>query len=125
MSNKINKVQAEREEKLQQAMDYSSEQALKDIKQEFKETIYYKGYAYTFDENGFIDKEEITDNSYLEKSNDVLIKEIPELKLNKIGDLLNKLLIKCIYKPYYNKEDTLIILAKNIVSKNKKIYLEN
>ena len=76
MSNKINKVQAEREEKLQQAMDYSSEQALKDIKQEFKETIYYKGYAYTFDENGFIDKEEITDNSYLEKSNDVLIKEI-------------------------------------------------
>jgi len=55
---------------------------------------------------------------------DKLISEIPNLKINKVGEILNKLLLKCVCKPYYNKEDTLLILSKRIINKNKDIYLE-
>lgn len=41
---------------------------------EFTETLYYKGYAYRFNEKGFIGKDEITDTSYLEKSNSAAIR---------------------------------------------------
>lgn len=46
------------------------------LKQFITETIYYKGYAYKFDENGFVDKTEINNNEYLEKSDSTMIKEL-------------------------------------------------
>ena len=41
---------------------------------EFTETLYYKGYAYHFNEKGFIGKDEITDTSYLKKSDSAAIR---------------------------------------------------
>ena len=77
-SEKINKVQQERIDKLEEALDYLDESSKDCLKAEYKETIYYKGFAYTFDENGFIDKTEIKEGPYLEKSNDTIIKEIKD-----------------------------------------------
>ena len=45
-----------------------------EIKAEFTETLYYKGYAYRFNEKGFIGKDEITDTSYLERSDSAAIR---------------------------------------------------
>ena len=77
-AEKINKVQQERIDKLEEALDYLDESSSDCMKAEYKETIYYKGYAYMFDENGFIDKTEIKEGPYLEKSNDTIIKEIKD-----------------------------------------------
>lgn len=77
-SEKINKVQQERIDKLEEALDYLDESSKDAVKAEYKETLYYKGFAYTFDENGFVNKEEIKDGPYLEKSNDTIIKEIKD-----------------------------------------------
>lgn len=82
-AERINKVQQERIDKLEEALDYLDESSSDCMKAEYKETIYYKGYAYMFDENGFIDKTEIKDGPYLEKSNDTIIKEKEDLENNK------------------------------------------
>lgn len=82
-AERINKVQQERIDKLEEALDYLDESSSDCMKAEYKETIYYKGYAYMFDENGFIDKTEITEGPYLEKSNDTIIKETEDLENNK------------------------------------------
>ena len=82
-AEKINKVQQERIDKLEEALDYLDESSSDCMKAEYKETIYYKGYAYMFDENGFIDKTEIKEGPYLEKSNDTIIKEKEDLENNK------------------------------------------
>lgn len=76
LSNKLNNAQLERLKMLEDAIDYSNETSNLAMEAKFIETIYYKGYAYQFDENGFIDKNEISDSSYLEKSNDTIIKEV-------------------------------------------------
>ena len=81
-AEKINKVQQERIDKLEEALDYLDESSSDCMKAEYKETIYYKGYAYMFDENGFIDKAEIKEGPYLEKSNDTIIKEKEDLENN-------------------------------------------
>ena len=62
----------------EEALDYLDESSKDCLKAEYKETIYYKGFAYTFDENGFVDKAEIKEGPYLEKSNDTIIKEIKD-----------------------------------------------
>lgn len=76
IANKINKAQSERVEKLEQALDYGNENSTDAMKVEYTEKIYYKGYAYSFNEDGFVDKTEITEGPYLEKSNDMIIKEV-------------------------------------------------
>lgn len=43
---------------------------------EFLEKVYYKGYAYHFNEKGFVGKEMITDKNYREKSNSSAIRVI-------------------------------------------------
>jgi len=55
---------------------------------------------------------------------DKLIEEFPELKLNKIGLILNKLLIKCVHKPFLNNENILLNISKKIINRKKKEYLE-
>ncbi len=82
IARKIDKVQYERVQKLEEALDYFEETNSEALKAEYKETIYYKGYAYQFDENGFIDKSEIKDGPYLDQSNDTLIKEVKDKKNN-------------------------------------------
>lgn len=71
------KVQKERIQLLQNAIDINGvESAKDDLKTEFVEKIYYKGYAYYFSEQGFVSKEEILNEAALEKSQTKLIKII-------------------------------------------------
>ena len=72
-TNKIIKAQNERLEHLSQAIDYETETELGKMKAHYTETIYYKGISYKFNEEGFIDKEEIEDEEILEKSSDSII----------------------------------------------------
>ena len=62
VSRKVDRCEAKRTAQLLSAID-SNEFSANAIKAEFKETIYYRGYAYRFDETGFIDKTEITAQS--------------------------------------------------------------
>ncbi len=75
-SDKINNAQEKRAKLLEDAINYSSEAEVKSLKATYAETIYYKGIAYYFDENGFVEKKEITSdnaNYHLDKT---IIKEI-------------------------------------------------
>ena len=76
IANKINKVQDERALKLEEALDYLDVSTVDTLRAEYKETIYYKGFAYTFDEEGFIEKNPITESTLLEHSNSSIIREI-------------------------------------------------
>ena len=58
-SNKATQEQEKRIEILKNAMEDLSDDFLLDPKVQFVETIYYKGYAYSFDEKGFKEKKEI------------------------------------------------------------------
>jgi signal peptidase I len=75
-ASKINRVQDERAMKLEEALDYLDETTGENFRAEYKETIYYKGFAYSFDEEGFIEKNPITEGTLLEHSNNSIIKEI-------------------------------------------------
>lgn len=46
------------------------------LKATYKETIYYKGFAYHFDEKGFVDKTEINDKQVIDKTKNTVIKVI-------------------------------------------------
>ena len=81
-TNKITKAQNNRLEKLSQAIDYQTETELGMMKANYTETIFYKGYSYKFNEDGFVDKEEIIDEEVLEKSNDSIIKVIENNETN-------------------------------------------
>lgn len=53
------------------------------IKTSFKETICYKGFVYHFDENGFVDKEELEDEELSNKSEKSIIKIVEKENLSK------------------------------------------
>ena len=53
------------------------------IKTSFKETICYKGFVYHFDENGFVDKEELDDEEVSNKSEKAIIKIVEKENLSK------------------------------------------
>lgn len=72
-STKIEKTQDNRVKKLEEAIDYSSETNTEALKAKYHETIYYRGYEYSFDENGLIEKKEAA-ASYAQ--DDVLVKEV-------------------------------------------------
>lgn len=68
---KIEKCEDKRISELLGAIE-SDELSAKAMRAEFKETIYYKGYAYRFDENGFIDKTEIPEG--VQPAEDTMVK---------------------------------------------------
>ena len=74
-SNKINMVQEKRAKLLEEALNYANEEGVESLKATYSETIYYKGIAYYFDENGFVEKKEL-DTSSEHFSNETIIKEI-------------------------------------------------
>lgn len=86
LTNKILNAQNERLEKLSVAIDYENETVQGQMQIKFIETIYYKGYSYKFNEDGFIDKDQITDNEILEKSNSSIIKVIENEKKEIISE---------------------------------------
>ncbi len=75
VSRKIEKCEEARRGKLLGAIE-GGENAAKEMRAEFKETIYYKGFAYRFDEKGFIDKRKIEDGEAPEE--DTMVKVIEE-----------------------------------------------
>ena len=60
----------------------------------------------------------------LKISGDDIIEEIPNIQPVKIGKLLEKILYKCAAHPTLNEKAYLIKIAKQIVKKDKKGYLE-
>lgn len=62
--------------------------------------------------------------SELKLKGDVLLKNIPNLKVSRTGEVLNNLLYKCIDRPYINIESNLLEMAKKMVARRKKYYLE-
>ena len=83
-TNKIIKAQNERLEKLSAVIDYSNETETGRMKANYIETILYKGFCYKFNINGFIDKEEIEDESYLERSNSSMIQILEDEETKEI-----------------------------------------
>ena len=77
-SKKIDKAQNDRLAILSEVIDYSKETKKGFAKANYVEHIYYKGYEYLFNENGFVDKVEIKDGPYLEKSDTSIIKVIDD-----------------------------------------------
>lgn len=65
-------------EKLKSAIDFENEKETNEIKAKYVETIYYKGYAYLFNEEGFVEKKEIDDKQLSDKTNDTVIKVIDD-----------------------------------------------
>lgn len=74
LSNKLRKEQDSRVNKLASVIEQIDENGPKPINVSYKETIYYKGYAYQFDENGFIAKDEVLDEEILKKIDKTIIK---------------------------------------------------
>ena len=85
LTEKLFKEQQKRLDKLSTAIDYENETEMGKMNAQYYETIYYKGFIYKFDEEGFIDKEEIQDKDILEKSNTSMIKVIEDKDKNEIS----------------------------------------
>ena len=78
ITKKIDKAQNKRVEKLAVALDFTSEKNAKGFDAKYSETIYYKGFAYHFNEDGFISKEQIEEGPYLEVPDDSMIKVVED-----------------------------------------------
>lgn len=78
INNKMEKAQEERIAHLAEVIDHVGDdsESTKQMKAIYNETIYYKGYAYHFNDNGFVSKDEITDEEVLEKSETEIIKVV-------------------------------------------------
>ena len=62
MGNKIQNARGKRLQLLQESIDFKTETVQDEsLDSSFTETVYFKEYAYTFDENGFVSKTRITD----------------------------------------------------------------
>lgn len=83
-TTKILKAQNDRLKILSEVIDYKVETKPGGIEAKYVETIYYKGYEYLFNENGFIDKKEIENGPYLKESNTSIIKVIDDGNKSKV-----------------------------------------
>ncbi len=101
-TNKVWNEEEARLDKLRKAIDFENENEKLNLKAQYVETIYYKGYAYLFNEEGFIDKKEIEDEQLFNKTNDTVIKVIEdettiteEIKIDDILDEENEVNNDC------------------------------
>lgn len=76
LNKKLQAVQDDRLEKLRSAFDFETLTNAKEMKTEFTERIYYKGYAYLFNEQGFVDKQEIPQEELTEQSENTLVRVV-------------------------------------------------
>ena len=75
VGTKIAKKQDERLEHLSHIItQINDDDSIDSLKATYKETIYYKGFAYYFDEHGFVDKTKICDKEVIDKTNNTVIK---------------------------------------------------
>ena len=75
-NSKLRDEEADRLEQLCTAIDFDPDYSAGKPRAEFVETLYYKGYVYLFNEHGFVGKDEIADEKYLEKSDTTAIRVI-------------------------------------------------
>ena len=76
---KISKAQDERLDHLSHVItQINDDEDIGSLKATYKETIYYKGFAYHFDENGFVDKTIINNEEVVNKSQNTVIKVTEE-----------------------------------------------
>ena len=76
---KISKAQDERLDHLSHVItQINDDDDIDSLKATYKETIYYKGFAYHFDENGFVDKTKIDNEEVVNKSQNTVIKVTEE-----------------------------------------------
>lgn len=76
ISNKMNKVQDERADYLEQVFDFTNGEYNNNINADYAEVIYYKGFAYHFKNEIFVDKVEISEEPLNQRAKDTMIKEI-------------------------------------------------
>ena len=78
MLERYNSVMREAEEarldQLCSAIELDLDSSPDAMRADFVERLYYKGFVYLFNDQGFVDKEEITDEEHLEKSNSAAIR---------------------------------------------------
>ena len=74
INKRIQAAQAERIEKLRQAIGVEVFENSKEFSAEFSEKIYYKGYAYLFDDNGFVEKQELEQGEFTQTPEDTMIR---------------------------------------------------
>ena len=84
LTSKILNAQQERLNHLSKAIDFEHETELGTMKASYSETIYYKGFSYKFNDESFVDKEEIIDEELLKKSNSSIIKVIENKETKEI-----------------------------------------
>ncbi len=75
MTDKIHIAQEDRLELLASAINFENELESDGLASEMTQRIYFKGYEYTFNEEGFVDKREISDDFLKAKSEGKVIKE--------------------------------------------------
>ena len=75
-NKRLQTVQKERIEKLRSAIDLDTLSSAKEVTTEFTERIYYKGYAYIFDDSGFVEKQEVAQGELEEKPEGTMIKVV-------------------------------------------------
>ena len=72
----IREVEEERIEQIEAAIGFDELESAASMHADFEETLYYKGYAYIFNEKGFLGKAPITDKTYLEQSDTAAIRVV-------------------------------------------------
>lgn len=75
-NGKIRDVEEERIEQIENAIGFDELQGVASMHADFEETLYYKGYAYIFNEKGFVGKKPIADKTYLEQSDSAAIRVV-------------------------------------------------
>lgn len=75
-NGKLRDEEADRLDQLCTAIDFDPEYTAGKPRAEFVETLYYKGYVYLFNERGFVGKDEIADEAYLQKSDSTAIRVV-------------------------------------------------
>ena len=76
LNKRLTAVQNERIEKLRAAIDLESLSSSKEVTTEFTEKIYYKGYAYVFNDGGFVEKHETEQGEVEEQPDGTMIKVV-------------------------------------------------
>lgn len=84
LSEKINKIQDKRAKLIEEVIDYSLEQNTKNFSSNLRSTIKFKGYAYIFDETGFVEKSKIDELQMDEQNTDVGENRVIELNIEEI-----------------------------------------
>ncbi len=74
-TGKIHTAQENRLELLSSAINFKNELECDDLASEMTQKIYFKGFEYTFNDEGFVDKCEITDERLKQRSEEIMIKE--------------------------------------------------